>query len=344
MRFSDIAGHERVKNALKYAAQSDRVGHAYIFEGCRGVGRLTTAKAFAQLLVCESPVSGEPCGKCRNCSMAESGNHPDIITVTNQLYDSAKKSTDILVDTVRSMKRDIYIKPFSLERKIYIVPKADTMNVYAQNSLLKVLEEPPEYCTIILLAENSSLFLPTILSRTVRLKLNPLEKNIVRDYLLKKLDGMTEELAEVKACMSGGCIGRALELAENSEADALRGETAANIVNLAKGGRRTIYDMTLFLKHSKGEIDFVLDVMRDFFRDMMYIANSADGELVNSDMTKDLERACGDATGEMPLKLSEVLIKYRSYFSKNISYAQTIQCMAMELWEVFHDRNHRSQI
>lgn len=344
MRFSDIAGHERVKRALKHAAQSSHVGHAYIFEGCRGVGRMTTAKAFANLLVCESPVSGEPCGKCKNCSMAESENHPDIFTVTNQLYDSTKKSADILVDTVRSMKRDIYIKPFSSDRKIYIVPRADTMNVYAQNSLLKVLEEPPEYCTIILLAENPSLFLPTILSRTVRLKFNPLDNRAVRDYLMKECGGMTEELAEVKANMSGGCIGRALELAENSEADALRGETAANIVSLAKGGHRAIYDMTLFLKHSKGEIDFVLDVMRDFFRDMMYIANSAEGELVNSDMKDELERACGGADGEMPLRLSEVLIKYRSYFSKNISYAQVVQCMAMELWEVFHDRNHRSQI
>ena len=163
VRFSDIAGHERIKNVLVRSFEDGHVGHAYIFEGCRGIGRLSAAKAFAQLLMCENPADGEVCGRCKSCAMAESENHPDIQIVTNQLYDSTKKSADILVDTVRCMKRDIYIKPYCAERKIYIVPRADTMNVHAQNSLLKVLEEPPEYCTIILIAENSNQFLPTIL-------------------------------------------------------------------------------------------------------------------------------------------------------------------------------------
>ena len=341
MRFSDIAGHERIKSVLVRSFEDGHIGHAYIFEGGCGIGRLSAAKAFAQLLVCENPAGGEVCGRCKSCSMAASENHPDIQIVTNQLYDSTKKSADILVDTVRCMKRDIYIKPYCAERKIYIVPRADTMNVHAQNSLLKVLEEPPEYCTIILIAENSNLFLPTILSRAVLLKFSPLETEIVKDFLKKRLSGITDEEASAKACMSGGRIGRALELADDAEADALRKEIAERIVNLKNGDRRAIYDMTLFLKHKKERIDFIIDTMRDFFRDMIYVASGAEELAVNRDMLGELTRICGSAAS-VPLRLLETLEKYSLYFSRNISYAQTVQCMAMELWEVVHDRDYRS--
>lgn len=342
MRFSDIAGHERIKNVLMRAAQTEQVGHAYIFEGCRGVGRLSAARAFAQLLVCENPDRGNSCGKCKGCSMAESENHPDIQIVTNQLYDDTKRSSDILVDTVRCMKRDIYIKPYCAERKIYIMPKADTMNVYAQNSLLKVLEEPPEYCTIILIAENSNQFLPTILSRAVLMKFSPLETELVEDFLKKRLNSISDEEAAVKACMSGGCIGRALELADDSEADALRDETVRNIAALSDGGKRTIYDVTLFFKHNKEKIDFILGIMRDFFRDMIYVAGDAENAVINKDKLDVLRRVCGRCAEPAPLRLLEKLEKYSVYFSRNISYAQTVQCMAMELWEVLHDRDYRS--
>ena len=150
---------------LSGIVMSKRVGHAYIFEGPRGVGRFSVARAFANMLLCEDHSSGEPCGTCKACTQVMSGNHPDVRVITNQLYDSSKKSTDILVDTIRNMKQEIYIKPYAGDRKVYIIPKADTMNQSAQNSLLKILEEPPEYCTIILIAENSGNFLPTILSR-----------------------------------------------------------------------------------------------------------------------------------------------------------------------------------
>ena len=109
MLISDIFGHERVKDVLYRAHSENRIGHAYIFEGPEGVGRLTMAKAFANLLVCTDINGGNVCQKCKACSMADSGNHPDIRIITNQLYDESKKSKDILVDTVRNMKQEIYI-------------------------------------------------------------------------------------------------------------------------------------------------------------------------------------------------------------------------------------------
>ena len=107
MRFSEIYGHEKVKKVLQKATEDGRVGHAYIFEGQKGVGRMTTALTFAKALVCRNAEGGDGCGECKNCCMADSASHPDIRVITNQLYDEKKKTTDVLVDTIRSMKQEI---------------------------------------------------------------------------------------------------------------------------------------------------------------------------------------------------------------------------------------------
>lgn len=349
MRFSEIYGHNKIKYALQKAVAEDRVGHAYIFEGQLGVGRMSTALAFAQLLVCESDKdavnehSGVACDRCKSCSMAETMSHPDIRVITNQLYDDKKKSKDVLVDTVRSMKQEIYIKPYMAKRKIYIVPAADTMNVYAQNSLLKVLEEPPEYCTIILIAENSNMFLQTILSRAQLFRFESLNRDIVAKYLQEKIPDMTSETARIKACMSGGSIGRAIELATDKEADEIRRDTIHHIMLLAENGVKGLYETVLFLKRNKNEIDFILGIMQDFFRDLMYLNGTGDTQnIMNTDMQNEIKRLNETVSDVAPVRMLETALKYSDYFSKNLSHALTVHCMASELWEVIHDRNYRS--
>lgn len=345
MKFSEIYGHADVKKVLMQAADSGRIGHAYIFEGISGVGRMSTAKAFAQRLVCEVPHGGESCGECKNCAMSAAGSHPDIRVITNQLYDESKKSTDILVDTVRNMKNEIFIKPYMAQRKVYIVPKADTMNIHAQNSLLKVLEEPPLYCTIILIAENASLFLPTVLSRSVRVKFSPVEVDTVKRCLLENIGGMTEKTAEAKASMCGGSIGRARDLVEDEAVDVIRNETVERISALADSRHRPIYDMTLFLKRNKAEIDFILDIMQSLFRDLMYMSESGGGShITNKDKKGELERLTAKIYKETPLCLLDTVLKYRACLAKNISYASVAQCMSMEIWEAIHDRSYRCKI
>lgn len=344
MRLDDIMGHDRIKRVLAKISADGRVGHAYIFEGMRGVGRMTTAQAFAQLLVCENPTGGTACGECRSCRMAESGSHPDIRIITNQLYDSDKKSSDILVDTVRNMKREIYIKPYAAERKIYIVPKADTMNNHAQNSLLKVLEEPPEYCTIILIAENSNMFLPTILSRAVILNFEPLEKELVRNYLLQKYPDITAQDANVKAGMSQGSIGRAAELAEDIEADELRKDVLHAVMNIAYGGRRGLYDAVLFFKRNKKSVDFIMNVLKSLINDLLYNDGLNRSRTVNTDNLQNIDKLSEKIPPSAAVCMLETVLKYEDYLDKNLSYPLTMQCMATELWEAINDRGYRSKI
>lgn len=334
---SGVLGHEKVKRVLVGSYLENRVGHAYIFEGPKGVGRKTSAVEFAKLLLCENPQDGESCGCCKSCFMCSAGSHPDLKIVTNQLYDETKKSTDVLVDTVRNMKKDIIIKPYLAERKIYVMPSADTMNAHAQNSLLKVLEEPPEYCTIILIAENSNLFLPTILSRAVPVRFFPFPETEVETFLKGQYPELDESTAAV-AAMSGGCIGRAKELAEDEDVMELRCQLFSGVVALSARGTRSAYDFMLILKHSKDNIKLIFDILQGIFRDLLFVKQSnSTGGIMNSDKCAELKQIAEKICTDAPVRMLEILLRYKEYLTRNISLAQISQCMSLELWEVMHD-------
>ena len=325
MAMSDVIGHDRVKALLENSIKSARIGHAYIFEGNEGVGRLTLAKVFAE------EITGG----------ASAENNPDITIVTNELYDSSKKQTNVLIDTIRAMKTDIYIKPYIADKKVYIIPNADTMLSPAQNSLLKVFEEPPEYAVIILIAKNSNAFLPTILSRATRVRLMPLEKNLVENYLIKK--SVDDEKAKTLSVMSGGSIGKALKLCEDEEAISLRQQTVEHLMNIQTGGNKPLYDFIKFLKQNKSSCGIILDIISGFSRDVLNIKmNSFDIE--NADIKEDIKKFSLSVTKEAAFRLNEIAVKYMRIISSNANYPIAVSCMATELWEEIHGRNYRSAL
>lgn len=157
-----ITGQDPVLNYFRNVVQKKQVSHAYILEGDPDTPKQEIAVGFAKLLLCER---GTGCGECHSCRAVDSGNHPDLITVQHE------KPEVIRIDEIREqLVDDIAIRPYSSPYKIYIVPDAERLNTAAQNALLKTLEEPPSYGVILLLTANGEAFLPTILSRSIRLK------------------------------------------------------------------------------------------------------------------------------------------------------------------------------
>lgn len=138
------------------------LSHAYILCGPEGSGRHTLARWMAARYVC-SEEGERPCGQCPDCRKAAAGIHPDIITASEAL-----KAAD-----ARALRADAYIRPNEAARKVYLVEDAQEMNASAQNALLKVLEEGPDYAAFLLLAENEAALLPTIRSRCELLRLQP---------------------------------------------------------------------------------------------------------------------------------------------------------------------------
>ena len=121
--FKDVVGHKDIIQYIQNAVEQDKVSHAYILNGAKGSGKKMLAKLFAMTLQCENSQS-EPCGECRSCRQADSGNQPDIITIQHE------KPGSISVDDIREqLNGDIMIKPYSNRYKIYIIPEADLLKL-----------------------------------------------------------------------------------------------------------------------------------------------------------------------------------------------------------------------
>lgn len=344
MKFSDIYGHEKVKSILKRAVETNNVGHAYIFEGPEGVGRYSLALAFASLVLCPERDKGEPCGVCNICRMCEAKSHPDVRVVTNQLYDASKKSDQLLTDTIRSMKQEIYQMPYLGDRKIYIIPNADTMTVSAQNSLLKILEEPPLYCTIILIAQNSNVFLETVLSRAVRIRVSPLAESIVEEYLIKNnISG--QDMAKTVSSMSGGSIGEAVKIAANEDIYKLREEVVGHLMRILSPAYKNSFDFVKFLKASKANYKEVFSILNAFFSDLVKIAEFKDDSLIlMKDKLKEIKKFESVLSKGAASELLEISVKTFLDIELNVNYSALVQMMVMDFWEVIHDRSNRSKI
>ena len=146
-----------------------RLSHAYILSSSRQEDCLALAGQIAAAAVCQRETDA-PCGQCRACRKARSGNHPDIIHVRRLSDSKGQPRRELLVEQIRQMAADAYVLPNEAARKVYIVEDADKMNPAAQNAALKTLEEPPAGVIFLLCAENPGLLLPTVRSRCVELR------------------------------------------------------------------------------------------------------------------------------------------------------------------------------
>lgn len=260
-RFNEVLGHEKVIEHMQTAIAKQRVSHAYIINGETGQGKKMLADIFAATLQCEEHGT-EPCGKCRSCLQTSTQNHPDIIKVTHE-------KTVISVDDIREqVNSDVYIKPYSSKYKIYIIPDADKMSEEAQNALLKTIEEPPEYCIIILLVTVLNKLLPTILSRCVTLNLKPVSVDLISEYLIKEYQ-LPEHEAYISARFSQGNVGKAIRYASSDEFN----QAKDRILNLLKYIENLkVYEIISGIKElsqNKLEIYDYIDLMVLWYRDVL---------------------------------------------------------------------------
>jgi len=176
-KFSEVVGQEHVTNTLKNAIKENRIAHAYLFTGPRGVGKTTTARLLAKALNCNNPINQEPCNECETCKSIQNSQSLDIIEI-----DGASNRG---IDEIRTLRESVKYAPTKSKYKIYIIDEVHMLTRESFNAFLKTLEEPPEH-TIFIFATTDVHKVPlTIISRCQRYDFRRIQLDTIKETLAK---------------------------------------------------------------------------------------------------------------------------------------------------------------
>lgn len=235
-----IVGHVWAVQYLRRSLLNRRDAHAYLFAGPEGIGKALLAQRLAQALVCETGGS-DPCLVCRACKRVVKGNHPDVRTVSLQTQADGQKtdaapSKRLSIDTIREWQRDIGLRPFEAQRRVFILDDAQALTDQAANAMLKTLEEPPPYAVLILISHGAGDLLPTIVSRCRVLRLRPVSRDVVSATLRDQFNVDGGDAALV-AAWSGGRLGWAVRAVENPDLLEQQQQRLDELIGLGAAGR-----------------------------------------------------------------------------------------------------------
>lgn len=270
MRFADITGHDEIIEQLRAMADNGRIPHALLFSGPQGVGKMMTARAFAQYISCSSPRNGDSCGVCPNCLQNAALQFPDLHYIFpvrkrdkndissdwlpewqkmleqhplmepkawNDIIEAENAQPMIRLAEADEIHRQASLSTYSASHKIFIIWQAEKMNQETANSLLKLIEEPFGDTIFILVTNDENQILPTIFSRTRRINFRRLPDSVIAAYLTR--------------------------------ARQLSAEQADNIARLAEGSLAAADSLAL--------LDSETQEFRTMFRDIMRAAYGRDG-------------------------------------------------------------------
>lgn len=243
--FKGIIGNEQIQEELMKAVQNDTISHSYMFIGNEGIGKQQIAKQFAKMILCTE--NDKDSNKCKSCIEFDSNNNPDFIYIEPD-------GNNIKIEQIRQMQSKVIEKPIISNKKVYIINDAQNMTVEAQNCLLKTLEEPPEYITIILIASNENNLLSTIKSRCTIIHFDKIENKELKEYATNVIgiSNVNENIINIFQ----GSIGKAirlkdkLDIYENIE-NIIKNMDNKNIIDILNGSE--------ILYKSKDEIEEILE-------------------------------------------------------------------------------------
>ena len=280
--FADVVGQEHIITALANGLKDNRLHHAYLFSGTRGVGKTSIARLFAKGLNCVHGVTATPCGECENCKAIEQGNFIDLIEI-----DAASRTK---VEDTRELLDNVQYKPVVGRFKVYLIDEVHMLSRHSFNALLKTLEEPPEYVKFLLATTDPQKLPVTILSRCLQFHLKALDETQISQHLAHILTQENipfEEPALVKLAKAAqGSIRDSLSLTDQA---------------IAMGNRQI----------TNSVVSNMLGLLDDNYSiDILYALHQGNGELLMRTLQK-VADAAGDwdkLLGECAEKLHQIAL------------------------------------
>lgn len=268
--------HDELIKKLIKSVHNGTSSHAYIFEGEKGLFKHEAAQLFAAALTCQN-TSVSPCGTCPACIQAKSKTNPDIIYIEK----SNDKKT-IGVEPIRTLNDDVAIRPFYSQKKVYIINEGDILTPEAQNAFLKTLEEPPEYAVFIIIVENSSALLQTVLSRASLIHFTPVSDKLIEQYINEKYPEHTSQI-EFLTRYCEGIPGVADDVIADESFEALRTESINKLPVLLSKNKLSAYAIQKFIDENKDNAEKIFDFWISYLRDVTVIQCSAPDHIINID-------------------------------------------------------------
>jgi len=286
--FDSIIDQARPLRILTTLLQNGTIPHALLFTGIEGVGKESTALAFAMACNCAGDSSSTtrqeskiPCGNCKPCRKIAAGSHPDIIRVK-------PSGPFIKIDQIRSLCQTLAMKPYEARRRVVIITDAQAMNQAASNALLKMLEEPPVRTILILVATHPSDLLPTIVSRCQQLRFKPISNKYLESALVQE-HGIDAGDALTITTMAGGSLSRALGMHRTQWATR-RNWLIKEMDSLSTGSVNRLLAFGEQLSKNKDILQDSLEVMKSWLRDLV-VAKLNPERLINQDLAQRIQQA-----------------------------------------------------
>jgi DNA polymerase III subunit delta' len=363
MGFNEFLGNERVVSALRAMLRRERVPSALLFTGPRGIGKYTLARMFAQAANCQR-LKDDFCGECASClrmvrlvdpvplisaGLTERGESADtaavermpLIIETNPdvwliVPDPVRLRTPVArpmirVGQLRAVQRAAYFRPEG-RRRVFILDGADTMRWTDADIFLKILEEPPESATLILLATTPDSLLPTIRSRCLQFHFAPVPVDAIESFL-KERGGRKSAERKIAAQLADGSPGVALSI-DLDESKRLRASVLGLLEKAAAGETyRDVFAATAQLaKQEKESFENILAVFYSLLTDLLEISQSPKSSLPrNPDLRRELESLGKQVSLEWVLRATQGVDRLESRLRRNIARQLGMDALAVSL-------------
>lgn len=275
------AVNQDILTRLSLYARQDRLAHAYLFLGTPYLGKVETAMAAAKMMNCENPPEEEThffCDKCPSCLKINSSNHPDVVVIR------AGEGGKIIIEQVRAVIAQAKLRPFSAEKKVFIIKNIESLTPEGANSFLKTLEEPSANCLIFLTATSLENVLDTIVSRCHVLRFHSMSVGELKEILMTS-EGLDDVRAHFLAYFSQGCLGKAKSLMK-SKIFEKRTEIIDEFI-LAHNADAYIKKIAA----DKTKTAALLDVLLSWMRDALFIKSGIQqGKLIHCDCYHEIDQ------------------------------------------------------
>ena len=325
MAFENVVGQQRIIALINNLLYSNRIPHAFLFEGQKGIGKKRIALEMARGICCSS-ADTKPCGTCSSCIKASHGNHPEIKLI--------EEDSSIKIETIRELQKEIQLKPYEGAKKVFIINNAERMTTQAQNALLKTLEEPPGYASIILLTNNAASLLPTIISRCQLLKLVPARLEEVQQHL-QRVEGLGLEESKVIASFSNGIVGKAIRILQDEEFRIKRDIIIEITRQLLEGKIIDLLERVSFLKEEKETVDDIFDIFISWYRDLLIFRETQYVDFImNYDKIEEIKRQAIKINSTKSREIILIIEKNKSNTRSNVNHQLNLEVMLLNIQEV----------